>query len=166
MVLLICVGQRCTTFLGQGPSELFLGHSRAKDKILSWTFERESSIKTRLFHLISLLIACYFILLPSKLFQIVIHCKIVNSSIRFTFVHKISVIQGKFLVFFNRGLCIPGVDKLTKYWDMLKLIDRCQWSPTQASRQDLKTLPWLHINACEFVIFESLSVGTVQWSSG
>jgi len=40
-------------------------------------------------------------LLPSELFQSVISCKIVNSSMKFKFIHKIFVIQEKFLVFFN-----------------------------------------------------------------
>ena len=65
------------------------------------------------------------ILLPSELFRIVTGCKIAYSSMKFKFIHKIFVIQEKFLVFDNvhwgpditcsgpdpgRGLCIPGID--------------------------------------------------------
>jgi len=39
--------------------------------------------------------------LPSELFRIVISCKIVNSSIKFKFIRKISVVQKKFLAFFE-----------------------------------------------------------------
>src|SRR6218665_993483 len=78
--------------------------------------------KPNLFNFTSLFIACGLILLLSELFRIVISCKIVSSSMKFKFIHKISVILEKFLVFFNllwgrikllqgpdpgRGLCIP-----------------------------------------------------------
>jgi len=68
------------------------------------------------------------ILLPTGLFGIVINCKIVNSSMKFKFIHKISVIQNKFLIFFNllrgpdirrsgagagRGMCIPDLDAVS-----------------------------------------------------
>src|SRR6218665_267999 len=64
-------------------------------------------------------------LLPSELFWIAISSKILNSSMKFKFIHKISVIQEKSPVFFNlfrgpvitrpggrirlvgSGLCIP-----------------------------------------------------------
>jgi len=39
--------------------------------------------------------------LPSELFQIVVSCKIVNSSMKSKFIHKIFVIQEMCLVFFN-----------------------------------------------------------------
>jgi len=39
------------------------------------------------------------ILLPSELFRIIKICKTVDSSIKFKFIHKISVIEEKFLVF-------------------------------------------------------------------
>jgi len=37
--------------------------------------------------------------LPSELFQIVLSCKVVNSLMKFKFIHKIFAIQEKFLVF-------------------------------------------------------------------
>jgi len=55
---------------------------------------------------------------------IVIICKIVNSSVKFKFIHKVDVIHKKFLLLFNllhgpdiaspgqdpvRGLCIPDI---------------------------------------------------------
>src|SRR6218665_615645 len=46
-------------------------------------------------------IACGLILLPPELFQIVTNCKIGKNSMQFKFIHKISVIQEKFLVFFR-----------------------------------------------------------------
>src|SRR6218665_1940326 len=38
---------------------------------------------------------------PSELLRIVISCKIVNSSMKFKFIHKIFLIQEKFLVYFK-----------------------------------------------------------------
>ena len=38
---------------------------------------------------------------PSELLWIVISCKIVNSSMKFKFIHKIFLIQEKFLVYFK-----------------------------------------------------------------
>jgi len=52
-------------------------------------------------YLASLFVACDLILLPSELFWIVISCKIVISSIKFQFLHKIGVILEKFLLLFN-----------------------------------------------------------------
>jgi len=48
----------------------------------------------------SLFIVFGLTLLPSEPIRIVISCKIVNSSMKSKFIHKISVIQGMFLVFF------------------------------------------------------------------
>ena len=45
-------------------------------------------------------IACGLLLLPSELLD-VIRCKIANSSMKFKFIHKISVIRETFLVYFN-----------------------------------------------------------------
>jgi len=45
-------------------------------------------------------IACGLILLPSELLD-VIRCKIANSSMKFKFIHKISIIRETFLVSFN-----------------------------------------------------------------
>jgi len=88
-------------FWTKGRCVLFLGHSRTKDKILSWNFESRVYKNRFFFYLTSCFIACDFIFLPSKLFWIVISCKIVNSSTKFTFIHKSSVIQELFLVFYN-----------------------------------------------------------------
>ena len=75
----------------------------------------ESSIKNRFvfFYITSSSNACGLILFPSELFRIVMSCKTDNSSTKFKYIQKISVIQEKFLVFFNllRGPDItrPGV---------------------------------------------------------
>src|SRR6218665_1298089 len=92
----------CTTFLGQGPQSISLVHSRAKDTVMKIMNFRESSLKNRFFKFNNILfIACGLILLPSELFRNVISCKIVNSSMKFKFIHKIFVIHEQFLVFFN-----------------------------------------------------------------
>ena len=57
--------------------------------------------KPILFYFYSLFIACGLILLSLELFLIVVNCKIVNISVKFKFIHKISIIHEKFLVFFN-----------------------------------------------------------------
>src|SRR6218665_3549558 len=63
---------------------------------------REWSIKSRFFKFNYILfIACGLILMPPELFRSVTGCKIVNSSMKFKFVHKIFVIQRKFLVLLN-----------------------------------------------------------------
>src|SRR6218665_3336963 len=63
---------------------------------------RNSSIKTRFFLFnYSLFIAFGLILLPSELYRITITCKMVNNSMKFKSIHKISVIQEKFLLFLN-----------------------------------------------------------------
>ena|SRR6218665_106457 len=63
---------------------------------------RESNKNAICFYLTSLFIACVLILLPSELFRIVVmSCKIVNSSMKFKFIRKTSVIQERFPVFFN-----------------------------------------------------------------
>jgi len=98
----ICyIYQRCTNFLGQGPLCIILSVPEGWRQNYELEF-RESSIKNRFsLNLISLFIACSLIFLPSVLCQIVISCKIVNSSMKFKFVHKISIIQKKLLVFLN-----------------------------------------------------------------
>ena len=87
---------------------------------------QEPSIKTDFYiYRTSLFIACGLIVFLSlKLFLVVISCKIIISSMKFKIIHKISVIQEKFLVFLNllrgqditrsgpdpaRGLSIPAV---------------------------------------------------------
>jgi len=71
---------------------------------MSGTFE--SGIKKRKNYLNSHLIACDLlflgIFLPTELFRLVLSCKIVNSSMKFKVIHKISVMQEKFLVFFHQ----------------------------------------------------------------
>ena len=89
--------QRCTTFLGQGPQHIIFKHSRAEDKIMTWT--SRDKYKKRYFYLSSLFIVCDFTLFLPELFPIV-SCKIVNSTITFRSIHKISVIEENFLVFF------------------------------------------------------------------
>jgi len=90
----------CTNFLGQGPFVLFLV-PRVKDKIMILNLENQA-LKTEIkIYLTSRFFACGFILLPSELFQIVINCKIFNSSVKFKLIHKIAVIHKKFLVLFN-----------------------------------------------------------------
>ena len=68
---------------------------------MSWTFKSRVLKKPIFINLASPFIACDLIFLPSELFRIVISCKIVNSSMKFKFIHIISVVQEKFLVFFN-----------------------------------------------------------------
>jgi len=71
---------------------------------------RKSSIKTEnKIYATSLFVACGLILLPSELLWIVINYKIVNSSMKFKFIHEISVIQEKFLVLLI--CCMRGPDK-------------------------------------------------------
>ena len=75
-------------FWAKGCSILFLVRSRAKKKIMYELNFRESNIKNWMFkNFTSVLIACGLILLPSELFLIVISCKIVNSSMKFKFIH-------------------------------------------------------------------------------
>jgi len=91
-------------FWAKGRSVLFLVHSRAEDKIISWTFESRLWKNQNLIKFYtSFLISYGLILLPSELFWIVIHvsCKIANSSMKFKSIHKISAIQKTFLVFFK-----------------------------------------------------------------
>ena len=85
---------------------------------------KELSTKNRFLYLTSIFTARGLILLPPELFRIVMSCKVVKSSMKFTFIHKISVIREKFLVFFNllRGpdrtcsganlmLCVPDMSE-------------------------------------------------------
>jgi len=92
--------QRCATFLGQRLQHVILVHWRAEDKL--WTellrVEYKKPVKN---YLTSPFIAHGLILLPTELFRIVISCKTVSSSMNFKFIHKILVIQEKFLAFFN-----------------------------------------------------------------
>jgi len=93
--------QRCTNFLGKGPQCIIFSalESRKQNYELNC---RESSTKIPTsFYLTSSLIACGLVLLPSELFRIVISGKIVNSSTKFKFLHKIFVIQEMFHVFFK-----------------------------------------------------------------
>ena len=103
--------QRGTTFMNQGPQHMIFSALEGRIQNYQLNF-RESSKKATRFHLTNLFIACGLILLPSELFRIAISCKMFNSSMKFKFIHKISVIQPmiqeKFFVFFNllRGLDI------------------------------------------------------------
>ena len=84
--------------------------------------------KTNFLNLTSPFIACGLILLSSEMFRIVIGCKILlTGSMKFKFIHKISVIQERLLVFFNllRGLYI------TCFGAGLHVVPPC-----------LKRLPW------------------------
>src|SRR6218665_2258361 len=113
--------QRCNAFLGQIPQCIIFSalESRRENYELNC---QETSKKPTFFYLNSVS------LLPSELSRIVISCKIVDSSMKFKFLHKISVIQEMFHVFFNlfrgpvslqhvrgpytargRGLCIPVI---------------------------------------------------------
>ena len=87
-----------------------------------WTFESEVWKTENRIDLTSFFVACSFLLLPPELFQIVISCKIVNSLMKFKFIHKITATLEKFLVIFNllqgpditclgaRRVCIPDLD--------------------------------------------------------
>jgi len=69
---------------------------------MNCTFESQIAKLKNKIYLTSLFVASGLILLPSEeLFRMVISCKIVNSSMKFKFIHKISIIQEMFLVFFN-----------------------------------------------------------------
>jgi len=71
-------------------------HSRAEYKLLS-DFSKVKYQKTEIkISLTSLFVVCGLILLPSELFQIVISCQIVNSSMMSKFVHKNVSIQETF----------------------------------------------------------------------
>src|SRR6218665_906345 len=92
--------QRCTTFLGQGPQRtIFSALEGRRKKLLAELSGVECKKPNCCFYFTSLFIASGLILLISELFRIVISCKIVNSSIKFKFIRKISVNQEKFLVF-------------------------------------------------------------------
>ena len=78
---LIYIHQVCTTILGQGLLCIIFRALEGRRQNSELNF-RESSIQNRLF-------------------WIVISCKMFNSSMKFTFIHIISVIQERFLVFFN-----------------------------------------------------------------
>src|SRR6218665_1107482 len=85
--------------------------------------ESSTSIKNTLFkNIISLFIACGLILLQSKLFWIVISCKIVNSLLKFNFISKISVIQYKFLIFLN---LLRGLDMTCSWSDLARVHGLC-----------------------------------------
>ena len=61
--------------------------------------------------------------MPSELFQIVINCKLGNSSMQFKFIHEISEIGGKFLVFFNQ-LREPDITLSVPVWRSPRTLDR------------------------------------------
>src|SRR6218665_1585428 len=113
--------QRCNAFLGQIPQCIIFSALEGRRQNYELNCQ-ETSKKPTFFYLKSVL------LLPSELSRIVISCKIVDSSMKFKFLHKISVIQVMFHVFFNllrgpitlhtvggriqpagRGLCIPVI---------------------------------------------------------
>ena len=97
----ISLHQRCTTFLGQGPHRIIFSALEGQRQNYELKF-RESSIKKSTFlNLTSLFTDYSLIFLSSELLRIVISCKIVNSSIKFKFIHKFFLIQEKFLVFFK-----------------------------------------------------------------
>jgi len=85
--------QRWTTFMCEGPQLIIFS------ALKGWRQNCLSRIKKLNFT--SFFIACGLILLQSQLFWIVISCEIANSSMKFKFIHKISVIQETFLVFFT-----------------------------------------------------------------
>src|SRR6218665_886699 len=89
-------------FLGQGPQCIIFSALEGRRQNYEPNF-RELSIKTEEEnYLTGLFVAHGLILLPSELFRIVISCKInFNSSMKFDFIYKISIIQENFLVFFN-----------------------------------------------------------------
>src|SRR6218665_1090777 len=86
--------------MGRGPQCIIFSALEGRRKNYELNF-REPSIKNYFLYSTSLFIACGLILLPSELFWIVISCNIVNSSMKFRFIHKVFVIQEKFLVFLN-----------------------------------------------------------------
>src|SRR6218665_83741 len=93
--------QGCTTFLGQGTQRIIFSALDGQRQNYELKF-RESSIKKSIFlNLTSLFIDYSLIFLPSELLRIVISCKIVNSSMKFKFIHKFFLIQEKFLLFFK-----------------------------------------------------------------
>ena len=112
---------------------------------MSWTNQNK-------IYLTSLFIARGLLLLPSELFRIVISSKIVNSSMKFKFIHKISIIQ-LFLVLFNllwgpditlsaarlgHGLCIPAI--VSKSLCFLKVEEATQSVTQSESRSMIKFL--------------------------
>ena len=82
------VEKRGTALLGQGPQCIIFSAIDGRRQNYELNFRD-----------LCIFIACGLILLPPELFRILIRCKIVHSSIKFKFVHKISVMQEKFLVY-------------------------------------------------------------------
>ena len=92
------VSQRCTTFLGQGPQCITFSALEGGRQSNNLNI-RKSSVKNGFFiYFTNLFHACSLILMLSELFLIIISCKIANRSMKFKFVHKIAVIQKKFLL--------------------------------------------------------------------
>src|SRR6218665_2830849 len=84
--------QRRTTFLGQRPQCIIFSALKGRRQNYKLTF-RESRIKKLNFTIIFIACGrCGLILLPSELFWIVISFKIANSSTKFKFIHKISLV--------------------------------------------------------------------------
>jgi len=89
--------QIAQTFWAKGHSVLFLVHLIIEDKFL---YDQVSKTENKIY-LTSLFVGYGLILLPSELFHVVTSCKIVTSSMKFKFFHKIAIIQDKFFVLFN-----------------------------------------------------------------
>src|SRR6218665_1624349 len=100
----------CTTYLDRGPLCIIFSSLEGQRQNSELNFRESSIQKQTFFYLTSRFTACELIFLPLKLFWIVISCKFFNSSMKFTFIHIISVIQVMFLVFCNllRGPDITG----------------------------------------------------------
>src|SRR6218665_3022381 len=94
--------QRCTTFLAQGAQFIILSALEGRRQNYDLNFQKLSGKNRNIFYLTSLFDACGLILMLSALFRTVISCKIVDSSMKFKFFHKISVVQKKFLLLFKR----------------------------------------------------------------
>src|SRR6218665_668319 len=97
-----------TTFLGQGSQCISVCALEGRRQNYGLNFQESSKIAEFLkfnesFHCLWLdvVVIRARIVLSCGLFRIVLSCKIVNSSIKFKFIHKISVIQEKFLVFLS-----------------------------------------------------------------
>ena len=109
--------------MGQGPHCITFRALEGRRQNSDLNFQK-SSVKNRKQNLVySLICCCGFILMLCELLWIVISCKVVDSSIKFTFFHKISISQKMFLLHFN---LLRGPDIIpTGAGSGLRVVDPC-----------------------------------------
>src|SRR6218665_1909817 len=88
----VCISQRCTTLLGQGPQCIIFSALEGRRQNYKLNF-RESSINYQIcFYLTIVYIVCGLMIIVATravLYCSRLSCKIVNSSMKFKFIHKI-----------------------------------------------------------------------------